>query len=122
MIKDGTPQHRSAASVRRRPSHGTARLAVAPSTITLLPFDLRCVRPALPIAIDQPASSPSRSRQKAAVSEPRPNTAGAEIPIASDARSLHTSRGFLPWSFAYAGPGVRRATVMGPASANLHTG
>ena len=27
---------------------------------------------------------------------------------------------FLHWRFAYAGPGVRRATVMGPASANLH--
>ena len=47
-------------------------------------------------------------------------TAGAEIPIASDARTLHTSRGFLPRRFAYAGPAVRRSTFMGPASANLH--
>ena len=30
--------------------------------------------------------------------------ASTEIPIASDARPLHTSRGFLPWRFAYAGP------------------
>src|ERR1700716_4674697 len=43
-----------------------------------------------------------------------------QIPIASDAPLHHTSRGFLPWRFAYAGPGVRRATIMGPASENLH--
>src|SRR6266403_515845 len=43
-----------------------------------------------------------------------------QIPIASDARPFHTSRGFLPWRFAYAGPGARRTTFMGPASANLH--
>src|SRR3981189_1394452 len=43
-----------------------------------------------------------------------------QIPIASDAPPHHTSRGFLPWRFAYAGPGARRATFMGPASANLH--
>src|SRR6202163_1155092 len=43
-----------------------------------------------------------------------------QIPIASDAPPHHTSRGFLHWRFAYAGPGVRRATIMGPASANLH--
>jgi hypothetical protein len=43
-----------------------------------------------------------------------------QIPIASDAPPRHASRGFLHWRFAYAGPGVRRATVMGPASANLH--
>jgi hypothetical protein len=35
------------------------------------------------------------------------------------ARPRHTSRGFLPWRFAYAGPSVRRATFMGPPSANL---
>src|SRR5438874_7075497 len=44
-----------------------------------------------------------------------------QIPAMSDARPRHTSRGFLPWRFAYAGPGVRRATVMEPPSANLHT-
>src|SRR3982074_3083200 len=43
-----------------------------------------------------------------------------QIPIASDAPPRPTSRGFLPWRFTYAGPGVRRATIMGPASANLH--
>ena len=35
---------------------------------------------------------------------PRRQTADAEILIASDARPRHTSRGFLPWRFAYAGP------------------
>ena len=47
-------------------------------------------------------------------------TANAKIPIVSDARLHQTSRGFLPWRFAYAGPGVRRPTFMGPPSANLH--
>src|SRR5664280_1669078 len=45
-----------------------------------------------------------------------------QIPIASDAPPRHTSRGFLHWRFAYAGPGARRSTFMGPASANLHIG
>src|SRR6266849_8514604 len=44
-----------------------------------------------------------------------------QIPIASDAPPSHTSRGFLHWRFAYAGPGARRAAIMGPPSANLHT-
>src|SRR6267143_4417165 len=43
-----------------------------------------------------------------------------QIPIAPDAPPRHTSRGFLHWRFAYAGPGARRSTFMGPASANLH--
>jgi hypothetical protein len=46
--------------------------------------------------------------------------ASDKIPITFDARPRHISRGFLPWRLAYAGPGVRRATIMGPASANLH--
>src|SRR5260370_18585242 len=32
-----------------------------------------------------------------------------QIPIASDARPFHISRGFLHWRFAYAGPTVRAA-------------
>src|SRR6267154_1266201 len=43
-----------------------------------------------------------------------------QIAIASDAPPPHTSRGFLHWRFAYAGPGARRSTFMGPASENLH--
>ena len=45
---------------------------------------------------------------------------GTQIPIAQAAPTTSPSRGFLHWRFAYAGPGVRRATFMGPASANLH--
>jgi hypothetical protein len=92
------------------------RLALTPSWIPIASFDLRSATPVLTIAIRRPGSSPSRSIPKQAFQQ----TAAAEIPIASDARSLHTSRGFLPWRFADAGPGVRRTTFMGPASANLH--
>ena len=45
---------------------------------------------------------------------------GIQIPIVYAAPPTSPSRGFLPWRFAYAGPGVRRATIMGPASENLH--
>src|SRR5450631_4896681 len=41
---------------------------------------------------------------KPSLNAPRQQAASDEIPIASDARPLHTSRGFLPWRFAYAGP------------------
>jgi hypothetical protein len=41
---------------------------------------------------------------------------GNQIPITHAAPPTCPSRGFLPWRFAYAGPGVRRATIMGPAS------
>jgi integrase len=61
-----------------------------------------------------------RSLPKRAFNAVPQQTVSAEIPIASDAHPRHTSRGFLPWRFAYAGPRVRRATVMGPPSANLH--
>src|SRR5712691_8440892 len=40
-------------------------------------------------------------------------THSRQIPTASDAPPRHTSRGFLHWRFAYAGPGVRRSTFMG---------
>src|SRR5258706_12878323 len=35
---------------------------------------------------------------------PQQHTVGVEIPIASDAPHCPTSRGFLPWRFADAGP------------------
>src|SRR6266852_9307837 len=94
--------------------------ALPPSRITIVSIDLRCTTPVPPIAIGRPASSPLDRLPKQAFNTLRQYAAGAEIPIASDARPLHTSRGFLPWRFAYAGPRVRRATIMGPASANLH--
>src|SRR6266852_3305470 len=95
--------------------------ALTPSRITIVSIDLRCTTPVPPIAIGRPASSPLDRLPKQAFNTLRQYAAGAEIPIASDARPLHTSRGFLPWRFAYAGPRVRRATIMGPASAHLHT-
>jgi len=55
-----------------------------------------------------PASSSSRSLPKPAFTAPRQQTASAEIPIASDARPLQASRGFLPRRFADADP-VRAA-------------
>src|ERR1700677_2962703 len=89
--------------------------------IAVLPFDLRCAPPVLPITIGRPGSSPPRSLPKRDFNAIPQQTASAEIPIASsNAHPRHTSRGFLPCRFAYAGPRVRRATVVGPPSANLH--
>ena len=88
-------------------------LALAPPRIAISSFNLRRLTLGLPIAIGPPNPSPHRPLPKEAVNARRPRTAAAEIPIASDAPPRHTSRGFLPWRFAYAGPGVRRATIMG---------
>src|ERR1700692_2904367 len=96
------------------------RLAVAPPWTTALSVNLRRATPILPIAIGQPSSPPLRPLPKEAINAPRPLTASAEVPIAADALLRHSSRGFLPWRFADAGPGVRGATFMGPASENLH--
>jgi hypothetical protein len=82
------------------------RLALAPPWIAVLPFDLRYATPVLPIAIDRPGSSPTRSLPKQAFNAHRQQTASDKIPIASDAQPRHISRGFLPWRFAYAGPPV----------------
>ena len=95
-------------------------LALAPSRIAFSSFNLRRSTPVLPIAIGRPNPSPHRPLPKEAINARRLHTAAAEIPIASDAPPRHTSRGSLPWRFAYAGPSARRATFMGPASANLH--
>jgi hypothetical protein len=56
-----------------------------------------------------PSQSPDRARRQRELPKPslsarRRQTASDEISIASDARPFHTSRGFLPWRFAYAGP------------------
>ena len=95
------------------------RLALAPSWIAVLSFDLRCATLVLPIAIGRLGSSSPRSLPKQAFNACRQHIVSAAIPIASDAPASQTSRGFLPWRFADAGPRVRRATVMGPASENL---
>src|ERR1700681_661950 len=78
-------------------------------TIAAGQFHLPRPTPILPLAIGRPASAHPRSP-----AEPVPNphgqkTASAQIPIAPDAPPRHTSRGFLPWRFAYAGPRLRAA-------------
>ena len=83
-------------------------LAVAPPWTTALSINLRCAMPVLPIAIRRPSSSPPSTASKEPVAAPRQQTAGVEIPIASDAPHCPISRGFLPWRFADAGP-VRAA-------------
>ena len=84
-------------------------LVLAPPRTATSSFNLRRLTPVLPIAIGRP----SPPLPKEAVNARRLKTAAAEIPIASDAPPRHTSRGFLHWRFAYAGPGAGRATVMG---------
>ena len=79
-------------------------LALALPSIAVVSFNLRCATPVLPVAIGRSGSSPPRSLPKQAFNATPQQTASTEIPIAFDARSLHTSRGFLPWRFAYAGP------------------
>src|ERR1700723_4775621 len=95
-------------------------LALAPPSIAVVSFNLRCPTPIPHVQTGRPGSSLHRSRSKQAFDAPHQQTASVEIPIASDARPRHTFRGFLPWRFAYVGPSVRRATFMGPPSANLH--
>src|ERR1700683_3177424 len=97
------------------------RLGLAPPRLALLSLDLHCAMQLLPIAIQPLGSSPARSLPKQAFNGLRQQTVCTEIPIASNAPPRQTSRGFLPWRFAYAGPRVRRTTFTGPASANLHS-
>jgi hypothetical protein len=96
------------------------RLAVAPPATAASSINLGRATPVIPIAIRRPSSPPCRPILKEVVNARRQQTADAEIPIAPDALLRHTSRGFLPWRFADAGPGVRRTTFMGPPSENLH--
>ena len=84
-------------------------LVVAPPGTTASSINPRRATPILPIAIGRPNSPPPRSLPKQALIAHRQQTASDEIPIASDARPLHTSRGFLPWRFADAGPPVSAA-------------
>jgi hypothetical protein len=79
-------------------------LALAPPSIAVVSFDYRCATPIPHVVTDRPGSSPHRSSSKQASNVRRQQTASIEIPIASDAPHRHTSRGFLLWRFAYAGP------------------
>src|ERR1700737_1738600 len=89
------------------------RLAVAPPWTAASSINLGRATPVIPIAIRRPSSPPCRPLLNEMVNAPRQQTAGAEIPIASDAQLRQISRGFLPWRFSDAGPGVRGAVAMG---------
>src|SRR6202051_4301264 len=103
-------------------------LVLAPARIAISSFNLRRSTPVLPIVIGRPNPSPHRPLPKDAVNARRLQTAAPEIPIASDAPSRHTSRGFLPWRFAYAGPqcaprhhhgaGIRKPSQKATSGAN----
>ena len=76
----------------------TKSLAATATWATALSTNL-CSMPVLPIAVVL-----LRSRPQNAFNEPRTHTASDKIPIASDAPLRPTSRGFLHWRFADAGP------------------
>src|SRR6266700_3813160 len=86
-------------------------LAVAPPWTTASSINLCCATPVLPVAIGQLSSPPLRSLPKELLNARRQQITSAENPIASDALLRPTSRGFLPWRFADAGPGVRGAII-----------
>src|SRR5580704_15113715 len=96
-------------------------LALAPPSIAVVSLDLRRATPILPVAIGRPGSSPPRSIPKQAFHRLRQQTVSLEILIASDApprpMPAVSSLGGLRTPALRA----RRATIMGPASANLHT-
>jgi hypothetical protein len=102
---------------RKQDDHGHARSitsSITPPTYGLLPFawSRACCH-------SYGARSSAR-RSRIRLSQPRQQTACAEIPIASDARPRHTSRGFLLGGLRAPYSRVRRAAIMGPTSANLH--
>ena len=80
------------------------RLALAQPGTAVLSFDLCCAAPVLPVATGRQCSPPRRLLPRQAINAPRQRTASVQIPIASDTQLRHTSRGFLLWRFAYAGP------------------
>ena len=69
----------------------------------------RRATPVPALAIDRPSSLPLRPLPTAVGNAPPQRTPRDVIPIKSDALPRHTSRGFLPWRFVYAGPAVRAA-------------
>jgi hypothetical protein len=101
-------------------SRPATKLLAAAATWATVSSTNRRSTPLLPVAGVRSSPPTSAVASTTAFNEPPTHTASDEIPIASDAPPRLTSRGFLPWRFADAGPGVRRATVMGPASENLH--
>jgi hypothetical protein len=88
-------------------------LAVAPPWTTASSINLCCATPVLPVAIGQLSSPPLRPLPKELLNARGQQITSAENPIASDALLRSTSRGFLPWRFSDAGPGVRGTIIMG---------
>src|SRR5882672_12627344 len=80
------------------------RFALAQPATAVVSFDLCCATPVLPVATGRQCSPPRRLLPREAIIPPRQQAASVQIPIASDAPLRHTSRGFLLWRFAYAGP------------------
>jgi hypothetical protein len=95
-------------------------LVVAPPWTTVSSINLSPATPVLPIATARPRSPTLRPLLKAPINALQQQTASAEIPITSDAKPRHTSRGFFPWRFADASPRCAWHLHHGPASANLH--
>ena len=96
-------------------------LAVALLTTVAVSYHLRRVTPFLPLATGRTASTRLRSPAEKARNPPRQNTGSVQIPIAPDAPpSPHLPR-FPPLEVCVRRPpGARRATFVGPPSANLH--
>ena len=96
-------------------------LAVALLTIVAVSYHRRRLTPIPPLATGRTASTRLRSSAEKAPNPPRQNTGSVQIPIAPDAPpSPHLPR-FPPLEVCVRRPpGARRATFVGPPSANLH--
>jgi hypothetical protein len=94
-------------------------LALPLPSIAVVSFDHRCATPIPHVVTGRPGSSPHRSYSKQASNARRQQTASIEIPIASDAHPATPPAVSSFGGLRTPAPGVRRATIMGPASANL---
>jgi hypothetical protein len=111
MIRIGSPRHSSAALRRLSTGHDHARRRAALDN-RLVDQSLLCDA-GTAVAIGQLSSPPLRPPPKELLNVRGQQITSAENPIASDALLRPTSRGFLPWRFADAGPGVRGTIIMG---------
>jgi hypothetical protein len=120
MIRSGSRRHPRLLFCWAASQPVKTTLAVVPPSTTVPSINLSAATPVMLIAIGRRNSPTLHQLLTEPVNSLQQQTVSAEIPIASDAKLRHISRGFLSWRFAYAGPRVRRAIVMGPPSANLH--
>jgi hypothetical protein len=103
MIRLGLRRHPSTALLLGRLTTGQAH-ARRGSTLDNRIVDQSQSRNARSAYRDRTTELANRSILKEPVNALQQYTASGEIPITSDARPRHTSCGFLPWRFAYAGP------------------